>query len=136
MKKSNLLQEWTSQPTFLQTRKCTVWELWERCGMGFKPYRAGQAMLCANERIQGDPLNRQNLFHYDEVILNLHFLQSTRYVPLLLPWPVTGLGTLLGQVLGPLSWSMGQYIIIMVNGQLNAQSVLQITGNLVIWFEE
>jgi hypothetical protein len=54
-------------------RKRTLWEHWVRCGMGFKssPYNAGQAMLYAEEVIRGDPLDCENIFHFDIVVLNL-----------------------------------------------------------------
>ncbi len=54
-------------------QKCTLWERWTRCGMGFKPspYQAGQAMLHAEEQLRGDPLDPNNPFHFDVVVLNL-----------------------------------------------------------------
>lgn len=65
--------------------KRTLWLRWGRCGMGFKisPYNTGQAMLHAEEFLRGNPLDPQNLFHYDVVALNLPG-QST-YDPAL-PW--------------------------------------------------
>jgi hypothetical protein len=60
------------------TVKRTLWEHWVRCGMGFKPspYVTGQAMLMAEELIRGDPLDCDNIFHFDTVELNLPGLAS------------------------------------------------------------
>jgi hypothetical protein len=53
--------------------KLPLRERWVRCGMGFKssPYNTGQAMLMAEEVIRGSPSDPNNLFKYDQVILNL-----------------------------------------------------------------
>jgi hypothetical protein len=53
--------------------KRTLWVQWTRCGMSFKPspYNAGQAMLHAEEYLRGNPLDPQNPFHYDVIVLNL-----------------------------------------------------------------
>jgi hypothetical protein len=49
--------------------------------MGFKPspYKAGQGMLMAEDFIRGDPLDLNNIFHYDCVVLNHPGLPS--YTP-------------------------------------------------------
>jgi hypothetical protein len=62
----------------------TLWLRWTRCGMGFKmsPYNTGQAMLFAEEVIQGDPRNANNLFHFDVVCFRI--LGKTDYNPSLL----------------------------------------------------
>jgi len=54
-------------------QKGTLWERWVRCGMGFKPspYNTGQAMLMAEEQIRGDPMDCDNIFHFDLVVFNL-----------------------------------------------------------------
>jgi hypothetical protein len=53
--------------------KRTLWEHWGRCGMCFKSslYNAGQAMLFTEEKIQGTPLDKTNIFFYDILMLNL-----------------------------------------------------------------
>jgi hypothetical protein len=58
-----------------------LWLRWTRCGMGFKPspYNAGQGMLIAEEYIRGDPLDKANVLHYDQVVLNLPGLPT--YAP-------------------------------------------------------
>ncbi len=50
-----------------------LWERWTRCAMGFKPspYQACQGTLHAEELMRGDPLDQNNPFHFDTVILNL-----------------------------------------------------------------
>jgi len=65
--------------------KRTFWVRWTRCGMGFKisPYNAGQAMLFAEELIRGDPADTTNLFHFDQVVLNIPGQEN--YQPSL-PW--------------------------------------------------
>lgn len=54
-------------------QKHIIWERWTRCAMGFKPspYQACQGTLHAEELMHGDPLDRNNPFHFDTVILNL-----------------------------------------------------------------
>jgi hypothetical protein len=50
-----------------------VWERWNQCTMGFKPspYQAVQGILMAEEVILGDPGDPTNIFHWDEIALNL-----------------------------------------------------------------
>lgn len=59
--------------SFESRSKRIVWERWAQCGMGFRssPYQAGQAMLHAEEHLRGDPLDVNNLIHYDVIVLNL-----------------------------------------------------------------
>jgi hypothetical protein len=51
--------------------KRTLWKHWTRCGMGFRPspYQAGQAMLHAEEQLCGDPVDINNPFHFDTVVM-------------------------------------------------------------------
>jgi hypothetical protein len=61
------------------------WERWSRCAMGLKPspYQTTQAMLFAEDVIRGDSGDKNNVFHWDRVKMNLP--GSTEYDPSL-PW--------------------------------------------------
>jgi hypothetical protein len=60
-------------PAEISPNKKVIWEHWVRCGMGFmsSPYTAVQGTLMAEEVIRGDPLDVNNIFCWDKVILNL-----------------------------------------------------------------
>ncbi len=68
-------------PEELSDQKKVIWLRWTRCGMGFvsSPYTAVQGTLIAEEVIRGDPSCPNNIFHWDDVILNLPGDQN--YVP-------------------------------------------------------
>ncbi len=63
-------------PFFLEERspsKRMIIERWSRCGMGFvpSPYTAVQGTLMAEEVIRGIPNNADNIFRWNDVVLNL-----------------------------------------------------------------
>jgi hypothetical protein len=63
-------------PFFLEERspsKRMIIERWARCGMGFvpSPYTAVQGTLMAEEVIRGIPNNADNIFRWNDVVLNL-----------------------------------------------------------------
>ncbi len=57
----------------LTPTKRVIWECWTRCGMGFvpSPYTAVQATPIAEEVIRGNPEDSNNVFRWDEIVLNL-----------------------------------------------------------------
>ncbi len=50
-----------------------IWERWQRCAMGLRPspYQAVQGLLWAEEVILGDQRDKENVFQWDRVQLNL-----------------------------------------------------------------
>ena len=50
-----------------------IWERWQRCAMGLRhsPYQAVQGLLWAEEVILGDRRDKENVFQWDRVQLNL-----------------------------------------------------------------
>jgi hypothetical protein len=65
--------------------KEVCWERWTRCAMGLKPspYQTTQAMLFAKDVIHGDLNYKHNVFHWDNVRMNLPGRED--YDPCL-PW--------------------------------------------------
>jgi hypothetical protein len=63
----------------------TLWKIWQRAAMGLmlSPYQACQAMGFAEEVIQGNRKDSENIFHWDRVQMNLPGLGE--YDPSL-PW--------------------------------------------------
>jgi hypothetical protein len=55
------------------TARRVLWELWTRCGMGFKfsPYQTVQGVLFADVFIRGDRMDPTNVLRWARVVLNL-----------------------------------------------------------------
>jgi len=63
----------TFYPSELSQGVRTLWERWRRCAMGLRssPYNTIQGVLFGEEVIRGDPMSPENIFRWDEVLLNL-----------------------------------------------------------------
>jgi hypothetical protein len=72
IRKSGSLLEIDLTPYFGEEGS-TLWEVWDRAAMGLKssPYQAVSALTVADEIIQGDRFDEENIFQWVRVRLNL-----------------------------------------------------------------